>query len=524
MTAMTPPTKTANPRTGSWVLLATVAAASIAFVSSTSLNVALPAIQQDLDARAADLLWVYSSYNIVQASLMLVSGSLSDHYGRVRICMLGILLFGIASLVAGLAGTVDVLIAARFAQGIGSAMLGSSSLAIVSAYYSKDRHGWAIGIWSGFTLLTSGLGPFIGGVLTELAGWRSLFYIQIPFGIMTILVLWRFVPESYDHKKTSKIRFFSAALVTLGLLGITYGFTEAPQYGPTHPLIWLSIIGGIAAVVFFVWREQQTTDSMMPLRLFKRRNFSGGNIATFLVAVAISPTLLYMPLTMIQIHGYSETAVGVALLPMTGLMLVVSVMIGGVVDRYGPRRPIAIGHLLVTTSLVLFASIGVSSGQDAYFRTYFPPTILMGLGLGIMYAPVSAAVMGAVSESKAGLASGISLTLSRTGIVLSIAIVGGFVISLFAQLLMDDPAVRALPEPAQIHLESDIADLAETTIPDTLSSTETAAVEQAIRAAYAHSFRVMAWIGALTCVVSGILCWIFIRSGPQPAHQSEHSA
>ena len=212
-------------RAGWWILLATILAASMAFVGSTALNVSLPAIQRDLAARGADLLWISNSYTIVQASLIVVGGSLSDYYGRNRICLLGILIFGAASMICGLTVSTEALIAGRFAQGVGSAMIIPSSLAIVSANFDYSRQGWAIGIWSAFTLLASGVGPIVGGILTEMGLWRSVFFIHIPFGIVAALVLLFHVAESYDTESPQKVSIIGGVLVTLGLVGITFGFT-----------------------------------------------------------------------------------------------------------------------------------------------------------------------------------------------------------------------------------------------------------------------------------------------------------
>ena len=494
-----------------WVLAATILAASMAFVGSTALNVSLPAIQHELAARGADLLWISNSYVIVQASLIVVGGSLSDYYGRNRICLLGILTFGAASLLCGLTTSTGALIAGRFAQGVGSAMIIPSSLAIVSANFDYNRQGWAIGVWSAFTLLTSGAGPIIGGMLTEIGLWRAVFLIHIPFGIAAALILLLYIPESYDTESPQKVSIISGILVTLGLVGITFGFTEGPQQGFDSPLIWLSIAAGVSALAVFVWNEQRREYSLIPLDLFKSRTLSGANLVTALLYGALGPATLYLPLNLIQIQGYSETFAGLSLLPMTILPAILSYVIGTVVDRHGPRLPLAAGQLLLGAGFVLFALIGTTGGQDAYWTTFFLPICLFGAGMGIALAPLTAAAVGSVTHDHAGIASGINNTISRSAQVLAVAMMGGLTIALFSQSLMSSPIVQALPPDAQSQLEAESVNLAETSPPDTLTDVEREDVSQVIRESFAEAFNALMWVGAVLCLVSAVLSALLIE-------------
>ena len=500
-----------NKRKGYWVLLATILAASMAFVGSTALNVSLPAIQRDLAARGADLLWISNSYTIVQASLIVVGGSLSDYYGRNRVCLLGILIFGAASMICGLTVSTEALIAGRFAQGVGSAMIIPSSLAIVSANFDYSRQGWAIGIWSAFTLLASGVGPIVGGILTEMGLWRSVFFIHIPFGIAAALVLLFHVPESHDTESPQKVSIIGGVLVTLGLVGITFGFTEGPQYSFNNPLIWLSIAAGVGALAVFIWNEQRREYSLIPLELFKSRTLSGANLVTALLYGALGPATLYLPLNMIQIQGYSETFTGLSLLPMTILPAILSYVIGGVVDRHGPRLPLAVGQLLLGAGFVLFALIGATGGQDVYWTTFFLPICLFGVGLGIALAPLTAAAVGSVTHDHAGIASGVNNTISRSAQVLAVAVMGGLTISIFSQSLMSSPIVQSLPPEAQSQLAVESANLAETSPPETLTDAERAGVSEVIRNAFTEAFNMLMWVGAVLCVVGAVLSALLIE-------------
>ena len=282
------------------MLFATISAASMAFVASSSLNVALPAIQRELGARGADLIWIPNSYVLIQASLIVVCGSLGDHFGRNRIGLAGILLFGLASLICGLSTSTGILIAGRFAQGFGSAMIIPNSLAIVSAYFNQRRHAWAIGIWTGFTVLMAGLAPFFAGVVTDLGMWRLVFLIHIPLGILAAVVLIRYVPESYNKNAPKRMSIFGALLVIIGLAGITFGFIESSTFGFGSPLIIVSILGGITAVAMFLRDERVGKHGILPLWLFRSRTFSASNMITLVFHGVIQPALLYLPLNLIR--------------------------------------------------------------------------------------------------------------------------------------------------------------------------------------------------------------------------------
>ena len=499
--------------TGYWVLYATIAASSMAFVASTSLTVALPEIQRELSARGADLIWIPNAYVLVQASLIVAGGSLGDHYGRSRVCEIGIALFALASLVCGLSQSTGTLIAGRFAQGVGSALIIPNSLAIVSAYFSHSRQAWAIGIWTGFTIFTSGLAPIVGGALTDLGFWRLAFLVHIPFGAAAVVVFVRWVPESFNRDAPDNMSIPGTVLVSLGLAGITFGFIESSTYGFDSPLIIGSILGGVMALVIFLRDEWLGKHAILPLWLFRSRTFSAANGITMLLNGVLGPAILYLPLNLIQIQGYSATLTGLAVLPMTLLMITISAKIGSIVDRRGPRWPLVFGLAMTAISFVAFAQVGVTDGPDAYFSSFLLPIVLFGIGLGTSFAPLTTAALASAPEENAGIASGVNSTMSRAGQVIVIGILGGLAISWFAQLMMDDPAVQALPEDARTELLADAGDMAETSIPESLSETETEAVRQVIRKSFAATFSILMWIGAVFCAVCSLIAYFFIDDG-----------
>ncbi len=510
------PKRKRRSATDYWVLFATISASSMAFIGGSALNVALPAIQRDLGATGADLLWIVNSYALLLAALILVGGSLGDHYGRKRIYGMGIIVFMVTSFICGIAPSTEILILARVAQGIGGAMMIPGSLAIVSAYFDDSNRGWAIGLWSAFTMMTSVAGPILGGWLAENDLWRFVFFINIPLGIVSLLALVRFVPESYDEEASDQLDILGAVLATLGLAGFTFGFIEGPQRGFENPIVLGSIIGGILALVVFVWHENRSDHPMMPLSLFSSRTFSGANILTLLLYGALGGALFFLPLNLIQVQGYAESVAGFATLPMTIFMVGLSFFMGDIVDRYGPRLPLIIGPLIVTVAFVLFGLVGITDGQDAYWMTFFLPISLFGIGMGITVAPLTTSVMGSVPQHNAGIASGINNAMSRSSQVLAVAIMGGIALLVFGQSLMENPIVTELPQDAQTQLSEDSSNLAGTPVPDTLDESTQQDVSQVIREVFAHTFSIIMFIAAGMCLASAIFAGLLVENVIKP--------
>lgn len=501
-----------SPSVDRWVLFATISASSMAFISGSALNVALPAIQADLRATGADLLWIVNSYALLLASLILVGGSLGDHYGRKRVYLIGIVMFAVTSLICGIAPTTEILILARVAQGIGGALMVPGSLAIISAYFDDSSRGKAIGTWSAVTTLMSVAGPILGGFLAENGLWRLVFFINIPLAIAAIFALVVYVPESYDDEAPRQLDLVGAILATVGLAGFTFGFIEGPQRGFDNPLILGSIIGGIIALVLFIVNEARSDHPMMPLRLFRSRTFSGANLLTLLLYGALGGALFFLPLNLVQAQNYSPTVAGFTLLPLSLMLVILSPLMGGVVDRYGPRLPLIVGPVLVAGAFFLLASVGLTAGQDDYWTTYFPAILVFGIGMGITVAPLTTSVMGSVPQHNAGIASGINNAMSRSSQVLATAVMGGIALLLFSQALMSHPSVENLPETAQVDLRSRADDLAGTTPPEGLEETTADAVREAVRASFVETFQIIMLIAAGMSLASAILAGIFVES------------
>ncbi len=496
--------------TGYWVLFASIAAASMAFVASTSLNVALPAIQVELGARGADLIWIPNAYVLVQASLIVVAGSMGDHFGRNRVCLWGILLFAIASVICGFSTTTNVIIAGRVAQGFGSSMIVPNSLAIASAYFSRRGQGWAIGLWSGFTVLASGLAPFLAGIVTDMGMWRLVFFIHIPLGVMAALVIIRYVPESFDREAPKRMSFAGALLVIVGLGGLTFGFIESSTFGFDSPIIIGFIVIGVLALARFLHDERRAKHAILPLRLFRSRTFSAANLISLVFHGVIQPMLIYLPLNLIQVQGYSATFTGLSIVPLILISTIGSALVGPLLDRRGPRIPLVIGLCISAAGFVVFSQVGVTGGESDYLSTFFPPIFLFGIGFGMVFAPLTMSAMASAPENNAGIASGVINTVVRTGQVLVIGVLGGLAITWFGQSLATDPYIQSLPAAAQAHLAADAGDLAETSIPESLTETERQAVRDVINRSFADMFSALMSIAAVFCLVAAFIAAFLI--------------
>ena len=502
---------------GPWVLAATILGSSMAFIDSTVTNVALPALQQELGATAVDAQWIVESYSLLLAALILVGGSLGDHYGRRRIYVLGITLFALASVGCGLAMSPGQLIAARIAQGIGGALLVPGSLAIISASFEGERRGKAIGTWSGFSGITAALGPILGGYLVDNVSWRAAFLINVPLAAVVLFIALRHVPESRDPD-ARRLDLPGAFLATLGLGGIVYGLIESSNRGFGDPLVLGSLVVGAAALGAFVLAERRSREPMMPLSLFRSRNFSGANLLTLLLYAGLGGALYFLPFNLIQVHGYSATAAGSAFLPFIVITFVMSRWAGGLVTRYGAKLPLVIGASITAVGFLLFALPGT---EGPYWTTFFPAVAIQGLGMSLVIAPLTTTALNSVEGEHSGLASGVNNAVSRTAGLLAIAVFGIFVFAAFSSGLDSRVANLDLTTEQQAALESEKVDLGAAEAPEGPGGGTAAAVERAVDEAFVGAFRLAMYISAGLAIASALAAAILIEGKGQLAKPEE---
>jgi EmrB/QacA subfamily drug resistance transporter len=484
----------------------------MAFIDGTVVNVALPSLQQSLQATAIGVQWVVEAYSLFLSALLLVGGSLGDQYGRRRIFLIGVSVFALASAWCGLAPNVSQLIIGRAVQGAGAALLVPGSLAIISASFPEERRGKAIGTWSGFSAITTAIGPVLGGWLVEHVSWRAVFYLNLPIAIAIVLISLFHVPESRDNERTGRIDIPGAALATIGLGGIVYGLIESSAAGFSAWRVPLSIGLGLLALTAFVFVEMRAKAPMLPLKLFRSRNFLGTNILTLLLYFALGGALFFLTLNLIQVQRFSPTAAGASLLPFVLIMFALSRWSGGLIARFGPRLPLLIGPTVAAIGFALLSIPGTGSG---YWSGFFPGVVVLGIGMAISVAPLTTTVMSSVSQTQAGVASGINNAVSRAAGLLAIAVLGVVMLQVFSNRLAQRLAVISIPDETRTAIYDQRIKLGGLELPSSFASRETQAeVDQAVKESFVSGFRISMLIAAGMALMSSISTSIFIDKKP----------
>ncbi|WP_245941643.1 MFS transporter [Vallicoccus soli] len=404
---------------GRWVLLATVLASGVAMLDATVVNVALPALAEDLDAGLAGLQWTVNGYTLTLASLILLGGSLGDRLGRRRVLVAGAVWFGVASVLCALAPTVEALVVARALQGVGGALLTPGSLAIIAASFHPDDRARAVGAWSGLGGVAGAAGPFLGGWLVGTVGWRGVFLVNVPLVAVVVAVALRHVPETRDPGADGRLDVPGAVLGALGLGGVTYALVAAGEQG-WSPAVAASGAAGALALAAFVVAERRGRSPMVPPGLFASRQFTATNAATAAVYAALGAVFFLLVLQLQVVSGFSPLAAGTALLPVTAVMLVGSARAGALAQRTGPRLPMTAGPLVAAGGLLLLLRVGPGAG---WVGDVLPAALLLGLGLTLTVAPLTAAVLAAAPAEHAGVASGVNNAVARAAQLLAVAVV-----------------------------------------------------------------------------------------------------
>jgi EmrB/QacA subfamily drug resistance transporter len=489
----------------------------MAFIDGTVVNVALPALQTNLNASIVDVQWVIEAYSLLLSALLLVGGSLGDHYGRRRVFLIGVALFAVASTWCGFAANIHQLIVARAAQGLGAALLVPGSLAIISSSFPESERGRAIGTWSGFSAITTAIGPVLGGWLIEHVSWRAVFFINIPIALLVIFISLRSVPESSD-KESAKLDWWGAITGALGLGALVYGLIESSRLGFGDRSVLAALIAAAVLLALFLIIETRVSNPMLPLALFRSQTFTGANLLTLLLYGALGGSLFFLPLNLIQVQHYSATAAGAALLPFILIMFLLSRWSGGLVEKYGPKLPLIVGPLIAALGFGLFMLPGVNAN---YWQKFFPAVVVLGTGMAVSVAPLTTAVMNSVTQNRVGIASGVNNAVARGAGLLAIAVLGIVMFHAFDHSMDRRLAHRSLPPAASQSLKIQRNKLAAASIPKELDPLTQQTIVRAIAESFVHAFRLIMAIGATLAAGSAIVAWLLIgtekhRESPRP--------
>jgi EmrB/QacA subfamily drug resistance transporter len=403
-----------------WVLVAAILGSAMSFIDSTAVNVSLPILQRELHTTAGQTQWVIEGYALFLSALILTGGALGDLYGRRLIFAIGIAIFALASLACAMAPSAEILIAARCVQGIGGALSTPGSLSLISAAYTGEARGRAIGLWSGFSALTSAAGPVIGGWLTQAYSWRYVFIINLPLAAIVLLILAFGVGESRDETADRHIDVGGSTLATFGLGFLVYGLIEMNS-AHISALNVGTVVLGLVVLGIFVLFERRAKDPMIRCDLFASRAFSVSNVYTFFLYAALGGSLYFVPFVLINVHHYSPSAAGASLLPLIVIMVAASRWSGGLVARVGPRGPLLLGAIVAGLGFLAYALPGT---DGTYWTTFFPAATILGCGGALFVAPLTTTVMDSVGTEHAGVASGINNAVARTAGLIGVALLG----------------------------------------------------------------------------------------------------
>src|ERR1700676_1249973 len=484
-----------SPRRKRLTLAATILGSSLAFIDGSVVNIALPAIQQALHADAASTQWIVNAYLLLLGALVLVGGSAADLYGRRRIFLLGIAIFTAASIACGLAPDITGPVVSRAIQGLGAALLTPASLAMLGATFDEHERSHAIGIWAGAGALTSAIGPVLGGWLVDQVSWRAIFLLNVPLAAAAAALAAGFACESRDAQE-KRLDWYGAVAVAIGLAAITWGLSAIPASG-FHDITVLGALGlGAMFLILFVAIEARSGEgAMMPLSLYRSRNFSGTNVLTLLLYFALGGALYYLPFGLIRLGGYSATQAGAALLPFALIMGFGASFAGTLSDRFGPPLSLTAGPIIAACGLALlaFADLGKS-----YWAGVFPAICVLAIGMTLTVPPLTSTVMASVGEARAGIASGVNNAVARVAGLFAVAAVGAVLFASFSHHLAGPP-----PAHANDALNAVLAG-------------EAGVTADAI-AAFDRALRTVMLVTASWALLAGVAGWLWIRPiGPEP--------
>jgi EmrB/QacA subfamily drug resistance transporter len=499
-----------RPSSRPWVIAAASIGSGMAFLDSSVLNVALPALQADLGASAREAQWVYGAYALVLSALLLIGGSLGDRYGRRRIFVLGAAMFAVASVWCALAPSLGQLIAARAVQGVGAALLVPESLAILGASFEGKMRARAIGTWSALSAMAMAVGPLLGGWLVEEVSWRSAFLITPILALAAIPIALRHVSESRDPE-AHRLDLVGTILVTSGLGGLVFGLIESSAFGFGDPEVLAALIFGLAALLGFVFVERRGKDPMVPPSLLRSRDFDGANLVTLLFYMALTGSLYFLPFLMMQVHGYSAFVAGSVFLPFVAMTFLLSRLSGRIVARFGTKVPLVAASLAVVVGLLMYSLADVEEGS--YWASFFPAMVVQGFGMALVITPLTTVALGSVQSEHSGMASGVNNAMARVAGLLAVAVLGVFAYGAFSATLDDHLERMNLPKGVRSELEAAKADLGAAEAPEGVDAGTAAKIERAIDESFVAAFRVVMVVSAGLALASALAAALLVGDG-----------
>lgn len=493
-----------------WILAATVIASTMAFADMTIVNVALPVLQRELGVTFATLQWVVESYTLMLSTMILVGGAIGDVYGRRRVFTAGIAIFAVASAACGLSQDAGSLIAARAVQGLGAALMMPGSLAIVSASFPRERQGHGIGIWSACTGISTAFAPALGGWLINALSWHAAFLINLPLAAIALAITLRHVPES-PHEGQRRLDVIGMFWVILGLGALTYGLISAGEVGFRDLRSFGPMLVGAISLVLFVFAESRARDPMVPLPLFRIPGFSAIQVFTFVLWAALHGTTFFVPLRLMQVHGFTPTEAGAALLPLVVTSSILSRYFGRLTDRIAPRTLLIAGACL-TGSGFLYLAMPDSSAH--YIVGFLPALLLMGIGMGVCQVPVTVIAMNAAGRANVGTSSAINNAAARTGGLMAIAVFGLILVNGYDEALAIGLNDAGLPAAVQLALEQQHGKLAGSVLPTGLAPDQRQLAATIILDAFVVGYRRTMVLAAAMAFASAVLAAGCLAKGP----------
>ena len=500
-----------SSKAGKWIMVSSIMASAMAFIDGTALNVVLPSLQKSLNASGTDLFWILNAYLLILAALILIGGSLGDKLGRKRVFMIGIFIFIAGSAACGFAPSVTLLVVFRMLQGIGGALMIPGSLSLISSSINEKERGKAIGTWSAFTTVVTMGGPILGGAFGDAGLWRYIFFINIPIGTIALFILWRKVNESRDEDSDQSLDFEGAADISLGLASLTFVCLRIPEVGLYNWQVYCTLIAGILLLVTFVVIEKKSQHPMMPLHLFNNLTFSGANLLTFFLYAGLGAGMLFLGLNMVQVQGYSQLQSGLTFLPFTVMMISVARFAGALADKHGPRLLLIGGPAVAGLGLLILSFVKQTSGPSDYWTTFFPGIVVFGLGMSFTVAPLTAAVMGSVSDHFSGTASGVNNALTRIANVFANAVIGTLAVLFFSGALQSEiKNIKLNSNEKQLILKQAV-NLGDAKVPKEIHLKDKAIIEKAYHEGFISAYGKIMKISAASGFLGALMALLFIR-------------